>query len=183
VTLALVLAAVVVERGEAGEGGGLLAADAAELGHADEEGEGGALADAGHAEDELAAAGQIGMGRDRRCEAAHLGGAAGLEADDVGLHHAALARLVHVLQAGLEAGGVFLGLLQESEAAGELLQAGVRGDGRRLAGRRAGGDQKRVEAVVLGPAATQPGEGAHLQRLQDHDREPAARRASTTPRS
>ena len=59
VTLAFVLSAVVVEGCEAGQGGGLLAADAAELGHADDERQRGALADAGNAAHEIEAMPEI----------------------------------------------------------------------------------------------------------------------------
>ena len=42
---------------------------------------------------------------------------------------------------------------------------------RRLERRRAGGDQDRIERVVLGPAQMQPGIGLHLDRLQHEDGE------------
>src|SRR5580700_602759 len=53
------LSAVVVEGREAGQRRGLLATDAAELRHADDEGDCGALADAGNAQHEIEAAGEV----------------------------------------------------------------------------------------------------------------------------
>ncbi|MFO1171159.1 MAG: hypothetical protein U1E49_09335 [Hyphomicrobiaceae bacterium] len=58
--MAVVLATVVVEGGEASQRCRLLARDLAELGHADDEGDGGPLADAGDRADEVEAARQVG---------------------------------------------------------------------------------------------------------------------------
>ena len=67
VSLALVLSAVVVERRKTGERCGFFAADPAELGHADDEGEGGALAQAGNAQHQIETMGEIVMGA-QRCD-------------------------------------------------------------------------------------------------------------------
>ena len=72
VALAFMGSAVVVEGGKAGESGGLLAGDAAEFGHADDDRQRGALADAGNAADEIEAARQIVMGAQRRDDARQL---------------------------------------------------------------------------------------------------------------
>lgn len=53
------IAAVVVIWGKAGKGGGLLAGDAADLGHANEDGESGPQSDAGNAVDQVEASGEI----------------------------------------------------------------------------------------------------------------------------
>jgi hypothetical protein len=58
-TLALMGAAIVVEWREPRQGGGLLAADLAEFGHTKQQGERGALTDAGHALDEVEATAEI----------------------------------------------------------------------------------------------------------------------------
>ena len=111
VSLALVGAAVGVEGGETGEGGDLLAADLAELWQADDEGDGGALADAGDAENELEAPSEVVMGAQPLCDAAQLGPPPRLQADDIVEQETALARIVDVLEADLQAGDVVLGLL------------------------------------------------------------------------
>ena len=59
--LAFVLSAVIVEGSEPCQRCRLLAADAAEFGHSDNNGERGAFADAGHAEHEIEPAGEIVM--------------------------------------------------------------------------------------------------------------------------
>jgi hypothetical protein len=60
--LALALSAVVVEGSKAGQRGGLLAADVPGFRHADDEGNGGARADAGDAEDKIEAHREIVVG-------------------------------------------------------------------------------------------------------------------------
>jgi hypothetical protein len=61
------LSAVVIVRCEASQRCGLLAADAAELRHADDKGYGGALAQAGNAEHEIETASEIVMSA-QRCD-------------------------------------------------------------------------------------------------------------------
>ena len=60
-TLALMGAAIVVERREPGQGGGFLAAELAEFGHAKQQGECGAHTDAGHALHEVKTTAEVGM--------------------------------------------------------------------------------------------------------------------------
>ena len=86
--LSLVGSAVVVIGRHAGQRCGFLAIDAAELGHADDEGDCGAQADARHAEHEVEAPVEIVVGAQGRGDACQLGRAARLEAGvgcDVGL--------------------------------------------------------------------------------------------------
>jgi hypothetical protein len=62
VSLPFMLSAVIVVRCETGERCGFFATDAAELRHADDEGDGGALAQTGNAEHEIETAAKILMG-------------------------------------------------------------------------------------------------------------------------
>ena len=64
-SFAFVLAAVIVERRKTGQRCGMLTADAAEFGHANDECECGALAEAGNAQDEIETAGEVVMGAQR----------------------------------------------------------------------------------------------------------------------
>jgi hypothetical protein len=52
---------VVIEGRQSGQGGSLLSADMTELGHVEDERQGGALADTGHALNQVEAAGEIVM--------------------------------------------------------------------------------------------------------------------------
>ena len=84
VPLAFVLATVIVEWREAGQRSSFFAAHAAELRHANDEGQRGSLADAGDAQHEIEAPGEIVMGAQLPNDAQHLGGAPRLQARDVG---------------------------------------------------------------------------------------------------
>ena len=84
VALALVRSTVVVERGKPGERRCFFAADSAKFGHADDERERGALADARNAQDEIEAPGEIVMGAQLPDDAPHLGRASRLQPCDVG---------------------------------------------------------------------------------------------------
>ena len=67
VSLPFVLSAVVIVRRETGERCGFLAADAAELRHTDDDGDGGALAEAGNAQHEIETTSEIVMSA-QRCD-------------------------------------------------------------------------------------------------------------------
>jgi hypothetical protein len=71
--LSLVCSAVVVERGKPREGCGLLAADASDLRHADDDGNGRALSNAGNAADKIQPAGEIVMSTQRLDDPCELG--------------------------------------------------------------------------------------------------------------
>ena len=76
VTLSCLLATISVEGCDADQGGGLGAGEAAEFGHADDEGRGGDLADAWNAEQDVETAGEVGCGAEETDEASKLPGAA-----------------------------------------------------------------------------------------------------------
>ena len=119
VALAFVVSAVVVDRGETGEGGGFLAADAAEFGHADDERERGALADAGHAETRSRRRARSWWARKAgRCD--EFGGAARFRGGRCRPPAcAAVARSVDMFEADLEAGDILLDLLEEGQMPGQ----------------------------------------------------------------
>src|SRR5262245_47034053 len=107
---AFVLATVVVEGRKSGEGSDLLAADAAELRHPDDERHGRPLADARNAEDEIEAAGEVIVIAQGLDDAPLLGGAAGLQPGDVANDDALQPWVVDVLKPDLETGDVLLDL-------------------------------------------------------------------------
>ena len=164
-------AALLDERGEAGEGCGLLAADVPEFGHAHDQGEAGPRADPGHAQHQLETLGEVGMLPHVLEQALELVGAARLQLLDVGLDEAAQAVVVGVLQPGLPADDVRLELLDIGQPPGELVQARVGLARLRLEEVGAGRDHGRVDAVALGPTEVQPGKGADLRRLEHQDGE------------
>jgi hypothetical protein len=125
VALAFVLSAVIVEWREPGERGGFLAADVAEFRHADDEGEGGALADAGNAQHEIETPGQIVMVAQLLGNAVQLGGTAGFQPDDVGQSDAPQSLISDMLEPGFEAHDVFLDLLDEGEMRRQIRQTRV----------------------------------------------------------
>jgi hypothetical protein len=114
---------VVVKRREASQSYSLLAADAAEFGHADDEGECGALAQAGNAEDEIEAAGEIVMAAQRGDDAQQFARASRLQSRDVGHDHAPQPRLGDVFEPDLEAGDVLFNLFDEGQMVSQLRQA------------------------------------------------------------
>src|SRR5204863_3150988 len=143
VALPLVGSAVVVEGSQTGECCGLFAADASELRHADDESERGALSDAGNAEHEIEAVGEVVMDAQLSDDAQDLGCATGLEPCNVGEDDALHSSVVDMLKPGLEPRDVFFDLLDEGQVVGELRQALVRLDARLIDGESAGGDENR----------------------------------------
>jgi hypothetical protein len=126
VAFALVLAAVVVERREPGQGGGFLAAELAEFGHAKQQGECGAHTDAGHALHEVKTTAEVGMPAQFLGDPPQLGKAARFKPPDVRHDHTPQPDLLNVLEAGLMAGEFFLGLLDEGQRIDERFEACVR---------------------------------------------------------
>jgi hypothetical protein len=115
--------------------------------------------------------GEVGVVAQDGGDAAQLVGAALLQTLDDGGNDVAPALLLDVLEARLEAGDILLGLLDAGELVGERFAARVwleRG-GVELGG--AGGDEGGIDAVILGAAQVQPGEGFDLQRLQEENGE------------
>ena len=99
----LCLSAVVVEGSQTGERCGFLAADAAELRHADDERQRRALADAGNAQHQIEPRGEIVMGAQSLGNVAYLRGPPCLQPRDVADDNAPQPRLVDMFEPGLEA--------------------------------------------------------------------------------
>lgn len=150
VALPLVLSAVVVERCEAGQRGGLLAADASEFRHADDEGDRGPLADTGDAKDEIEAQSEIIV------DAQPLGDAPLLQTGNVVGDEAAETAVMDVLEPDLEARDILFQLFDEGQRPRQIRQARVGFDLRRIEICRAGGDERGIEHVVLGAAQAEP---------------------------
>ena len=127
---------------------------------------------------------QVGMAPHGADQAPELVGPAGPQALDVGDDDVAQALVADVLEAGLQPGDVRFDLFDEGQLVAERIQARI---GRlrllRLEDMGAGGDQDGIDAVALGAAQVQSGEGADLQRLQHDDREAGSCRCRVTPRS
>src|SRR5580700_5284695 len=165
------LSAVVIEGRKAGQGRGLLATDAAELRHADDEGDCGTLADAGNAEHEIEAAGEVVMGAQRSDDPFQLDQAPCLQSRDIGDDHAPVPRIVDMFDPDLEAGDVLFDLFDEGQMLSQRHQALVRLDTPLIDHCRTGGDENGIEPVVLGSAQMQPRIGFDLEWLQHHDDE------------
>ena len=71
----------------------------------------------------------------------------------------------------LEARDVLFDLLDEGQMPRQFGQSQIRLDPRRLDGRRAGGDQRGIECVVLGPPQMHAGISLDLNRLQNKNDE------------
>ena len=183
--LTFVLSAVVVEGSEPCERCRLLAADAAEFGHADDDGERGALADAGNAEHEIEPAGEIVMGaqRLRRSGAVRPSRRAFRRAMSA-MTMPPQPGIVDMLEPGLETRDILFDLLDEGQMVGKRGQPRIRLDPRPLDRGRAGCDQNRIERIVLGAAQMQARISARTWiGCSTRTAKPAARRCLTTPRS
>src|SRR5436190_3744089 len=102
-------------------------------------------------------------------DAQELGCATGLEPCNVGEDDAVASSVVDMLEPGREPRDVFFDLLDEGQVVGELRQALVRLDARLIDGESAGGDENRIERIILGPAQVHTRIGPDLDRLQDQD--------------
>ena len=75
-----------------------------------------------------------------------------------------------MLEPGLEAGDVLLGLLKERQISGQLGQSWIWRDPRLVERRRARRDQHCIERIILGTAQMHPAKCLDLDRLQhQHD--------------
>ncbi|MFO1171145.1 MAG: hypothetical protein U1E49_09260 [Hyphomicrobiaceae bacterium] len=145
------LAATVVVEGRGGQRC-RLARDLAELGHADDEGEGGPLADAGDRADEVEAARQVGARFELGGKLLLLGFEEIAEGNDIacGISRFDSKSRVCSRRRPLEADDVLLDLLDVGEVEASFARRLSRG----FAGFQPGGalgDEAGVEAIVLGP--------------------------------
>ena len=183
VPFSLSLAAVMNEGGEAGEACRLLPGYVAELGKADEHGEGRAFTDAVDREQEVMALGEIVMRGDHDQEFGQKPGPALGEALDVDLDEAALIGAVGVLATDLAARDVLLGLLDESEEIGHRNQPRVGIPTYDLTVGDTVSDQPAIDPVALGAAENCLSVTTDLERLSRTTARPALRKAMTTSRS
>ena len=119
--LALVLTTVAIERRQPDQRCGLLAAELAEFGHADQERQGGRYADARDRDQQIESPGQRCALADGRFKAGTLAVLAPLESGDIGLDQADDPRIAAVFQPGLEPGNVFTDLLDEDQVVRQRL--------------------------------------------------------------
>ena len=92
------------------------------------------------------------MGAQRRDDTRQLGRASRLQSRNVGDDYAPVPPIADMLEPDLEAGDILFDLLDEGQMLSQLRQALVRIDARLIDHCRAGGDQNRIDLVVLGPA-------------------------------
>ncbi len=123
VALPSVLSAVIVEGRKTGQRGGLLAADAAEFGHADDERQRGAFADAGNAQHQIKPLSQIAVGTQTLGNVTYLRGAPCLQPGNVAVNEAPQLRLIDMLEPGLEARDVLFDLLEKGQISRQFRQS------------------------------------------------------------
>jgi hypothetical protein len=169
-------AALVGMRRQAGEAGGGLAVEGAELGHVGDDDRGDASGDAGDRDEDLALASEPGIGGDGRLEPALDLGAGGRKRRD----HRAVAGGDGLVE-GLREAGLLHGdeLGQLAPAGGERLQRDRIGLGGGTETFRHGAskarDEARVQPVGLGDAPLGGAEGADLPRVGEADLEAGRR--------
>jgi hypothetical protein len=117
---------------------------------------------------------QIVMGTKTLGNVACLRGLACLQPLDVAGDYAPQLRLIDMLEPGLEAGDVLLGLLKEGQISSQLGQSWIWRDPRLVERRRARRDQHCIERIVLGTAQMHPAKRLDLDRLQ-HQQDEAGR--------
>src|SRR5205814_5699941 len=128
VALTSMLSAVVVEGRQSGQRCRFLATDVAELGHADDERQRGALADTGNAQHEVETDSEIVVGAQPLGNVKDLRRTSQLQSCNVAVDDAPQGRLVDVLKPGLEACDVLLDLLKEGQISSQIGQSRVRSD-------------------------------------------------------
>jgi hypothetical protein len=111
VPLSCLFAAVGIERCDADQSGSLSTGKPAKFGHADDEGDGGDVADARDAEEDLKAASEVGFGTQEADEAGELLGAAPGQALDLGLKETQRCGFAVAFEACLEASDILSELL------------------------------------------------------------------------
>ena len=163
-------AAIVVEGGNSDQAGDLFAADAAQFGQADDQRQRGAQADALDGYEQVKPARQRGVPGKRGGRQRHVGITAPFETGDIALVQALEPRHPRRLGHRLQHHDLLLELLQVGQFGIEGIEAGVRQRRQLIETGREGGDQCRIEPVVLGVLEPAPGEGAHLRRLQPRRR-------------
>ena len=155
--LALTLAALLDERRQAGQGGGLLAADLSKLRHAHDQRERGARADAGNTQHKREPLGQVGMRAQFGGQALQLGGATLVQAHpastNVGGDRVPQPPVRDMLEAGAEAGDIVFDLLdigkmiRQRVIVPDLVRASTR-NGTRFTGSRRWPGQARPRRVT-----------------------------------
>src|SRR6185503_21066378 len=165
------LSRLIIEGGEAGQARSLLAAQGTELGHADDEGKCGALADALDAGEEFQPEGEILVLAQALEEASDLGIAACGQALDLGFELGLESADGEAVETGLEANDVLLDLLDEGQMLGQGGKSVIAvADGAIVGGRRQG-DDAGVDRIGLGSLTPILGIGPDLDRLEDDDLE------------
>ena len=127
VPLSGLLATVGIKGCNANQGGSLSAGKPAELRHADNKCSGGDVADAGDAEEDVEAAGEVRRGTQTADEAGEVPGAAPGQALDLGLAEAQRCGFAGALEACLEASDFLSKLLDQVKTFGTWCQARIRG--------------------------------------------------------
>jgi len=173
VTLSCLLATISVEGCDADQGGGLGAGEAAEFGHADDEGRGGDLADAWDAEQNAETAGEVWGGAEEADEASKLLGSALGQALNFRPEKAQRCGFAIAFEAGLETSDVLGELLNQREVLGEWCQARIGSLARQVDGGRDLGDQRRVDWIGLGPALLEAAPAMDLPWVEDEHHEVA----------
>jgi hypothetical protein len=171
--LAVMLAALLVERRKTRQGRDLLAADLAKLGHANDNAQRCPRTNARHTLNQVKPRRQIVILPQRRLQTLQFFVASFAQTLDVALGDAPQPPVTNMLKTGFDADNIFLKLFNKSQMVSQRIETRIR---RQLMAvpqnMRTGGDQHGVNLVGLGAFEMQLGEGLHLHRLHDNDGEP-----------
>ena len=182
VALAVMLAAVIVIGHKARESGGVLAAQAANLGHAHQDGDCRALANAIDAGDQIEPRGEVAVLSNGGAEGLEFGREHRLQAGNLGAPEIAQALVAAGLAVRLVAGDVLADLLDDGEMIGEFEQAWIRRCMNGFSRRRAGISRASILSFLarcpLNVAKARTCAGWNMMTLK-----PSRRNAKTTSRS
>ena len=140
------------------------------FGHADDERQRGALADAGDAQHQRKPVGKVVVAAKMLDNVSDLRRASCLQSGNVAGDHAPQPGLIDMFESGLEARDVLLDLFEKGQISGQFRQSRIGRDLRLLERRCACRDQHRIEIIILGAAQMYPTKRLDLHRLQhQHD--------------
>jgi hypothetical protein len=182
-TLSLVLPTIVVEWSQTGQRRGLLAANAAELGHADDERQYSALGDTRDAQHQIKPLGNIIVGTQTLGYVTCLRSAPHLEPGNVVINKAPQPRVIDMLEPGLEARDVLLKVIEKGQISGQFRKSWIWRDPRRIeAAAQVAINTASSASFLARRECTRPNALTWIG-CSTNTVKPAVRKCSTTPRS
>src|SRR5216683_1239674 len=168
------LATVIVIGATTSERGSLLPGNLADLGHANQDGDGSRRPNAVDAVDQIEPLGKVGMLADRRGQGLELDLLALLQAGDIVLPELLNPRIATALDPVLEARDILADLIDHGQLLGKRQQPGIRCGMDLTNSRGAVRNESGIDLVVLGTLRVEFGVGPDLGRLEHHDYKPLA---------